>query len=308
MSLTADELTQYAAWLGQGVIDLFDGQLIDQVAAAHDAKAVALAELGGVLGRGSEATAEWGNRLREDHDKLGSSYQAMVASPAQEWAVTNVLVGLSNLHIDVDSGVARSSCARGYVWALPQLAEMGAARLVQREYGRMRALLEAEWLVWQTAEAASRAIEALYAIPAVGLNRNDLALTELPAMHEELEQAFALLDTPIPAGAQDDSVRAAEWLQLGTESLDGGEQAGPSAGHDQHQHIAYPGAIIDEESTSEADIRMVQEQLRLHGYDVAVDGSYGRATLEAVRRFQTSQSLEPDGAVGPTTWSALFSW
>jgi Putative peptidoglycan binding domain len=308
MSMVADELPHYAAWLSKGVMDLFDAQLVDQVAAAYDVKAAALAEIGGTLGRGPDRATEWAQRLREDRDKLGSAYQAMAGSTDQQWAVGNVLVGLSNLHIDTDSSVARSSCARDYLWALPQLTEMGAARLVQREYGRMRAVLEAEWLVWQSAEAASRAIEALYAVPAPGLDQRALAPTELPAMRQELEQAFALVDTPIAAGAQDDSVRAAEWLQLSTDGLEGGAPAvAPATEHARRDEVpAYPGQVVNEECTSETNIRIVQEQLRVHGYDVAVDGTYGRATLEAVRHYQTSQSLEPDGAVGPTTWSALF--
>jgi len=127
----------------------------------------------------------------------------------------NVLVGLGNVYISTASSVTRSPCGRDFVWALPKLAEMGAARLVQREYTRMRDALEAEWLVLQTAEAASGAIEALYAIPIpAGLNRHDLHATELPAMRQELEQAFTLLDTPITSGARDESDRAAEWLQL----------------------------------------------------------------------------------------------
>ena len=43
--------------------------------------------------------------------------------------------------------------------------------------------------------------------------------TELPAMRQELEQAFTLLDTPIPPGARDESDRAAEWLQLPADDL-----------------------------------------------------------------------------------------
>jgi len=310
MAVATEELRAYAAQLQQGVIALYDAQLIDQVAAAYDVKASALAELGGVLGRDPERATESGGRVREEQDRLSSSYEAMVASPGEEWAVGNVLVGLGNLHIIVDSSVARSSCGSQYVWALPQLVEMGAARLVQREYARMRAVLEAEWLVCDTAETASRAIETLYAIPLpAGFERHDLHPTELPAMREELEQAFGMLDTPFPAGLQDDSVRAAEWLQFSTDGLEDGAQAGGPAGGqgEQPRLIAYPGDVVDEESTVETDIRIVQEQLRLHGYDIAVDGRYGRGTLEAVRQFQASQSLEPDGSVGPQTWSALFS-
>jgi hypothetical protein len=153
--------------------------------------------------------------VREDLARLRSDYEAMTTSTDLQWGVGNVLVALENVHISVDSSVARSSCGHDFLWALPQLAEMGAARLMQREYAKMRETLEAEWHLLETAEAASHAIEALFAISVpAGLNRRDLHPTELPAMRQELEQAFTLLDTPIPAGAKDESDRAAEWLQV----------------------------------------------------------------------------------------------
>ncbi|MFQ6229418.1 peptidoglycan-binding domain-containing protein [Nocardia sp. NPDC002869] len=38
---------------------------------------------------------------------------------------------------------------------------------------------------------------------------------------------------------------------------------------------------------------------------VKVDGIYGSATVEAVRRFQRDAGLRDDGMVGPETWAAL---
>ena len=37
------------------------------------------------------------------------------------------------------------------------------------------------------------------------------------------------------------------------------------------------------------------------------DGDFGPATEKAVRSFQTANGLEPDGEIGPDTWSALVS-
>jgi hypothetical protein len=220
MNAAAEDVGEYATRLAQGVVDLFGTELIDHVASAIDAKAAALSALGGTFGRDVERNSELSGRVREDLARLRSDYEAMTASSNEEWAIGNVLVGLGNVHISVDSSVARSSCGRDFVWALPQLAEMGAARLMQREYARMRETLEAEWLVLETAETASHAIEALHAIPVpVGVNRHDLHPTELPAMRQELEQAFSLLDTPIAPGARDESDRAAEWLQLPADDL-----------------------------------------------------------------------------------------
>ena len=41
---------------------------------------------------------------------------------------------------------------------------------------------------------------------------------------------------------------------------------------------------------------------------VSVDGSFGPATLSAVKRFQYCDVLTIDGIVGPATWSELVWW
>ena len=55
-----------------------------------------------------------------------------------------------------------------------------------------------------------------------------------------------------------------------------------------------------------SDVVEIQGQLANLGYDVAADGAFGPATAEAVKAFQASQGLEPDGLVGPSTYAALL--
>lgn len=56
---------------------------------------------------------------------------------------------------------------------------------------------------------------------------------------------------------------------------------------------------------SGAPVRELQEKLTLAGYPVEADGSYGKATAAAVKKFQKSRKLAADGVVGPSTYKAL---
>ena len=56
------------------------------------------------------------------------------------------------------------------------------------------------------------------------------------------------------------------------------------------------------------DVEYVQKILADNGYDIGkagVDGDFGRATEEAVKRFQRDHGLDPDGIVGPLTYVAF---
>ncbi|MDO9022055.1 MAG: peptidoglycan-binding protein [Deltaproteobacteria bacterium] len=52
-------------------------------------------------------------------------------------------------------------------------------------------------------------------------------------------------------------------------------------------------------------VRVLQEALVELGYEIDVDGDFGRATEQAVLAFQEANDLDVDGIVGPNTWEAL---
>ena len=55
-----------------------------------------------------------------------------------------------------------------------------------------------------------------------------------------------------------------------------------------------------------SEIAEIQGQLIDLGYDVVADGEYGPATVEAIKSFQMTQGINPDGLVGPMTYEALL--
>ncbi|MGP9538502.1 C40 family peptidase [Brachybacterium sp. AOP43-C2-M15] len=54
-----------------------------------------------------------------------------------------------------------------------------------------------------------------------------------------------------------------------------------------------------------AAVSYLQQRLNAHGASLAVDGSFGPATLRAVKSQQSSARIAVDGVVGPQTWSSL---
>lgn len=52
-------------------------------------------------------------------------------------------------------------------------------------------------------------------------------------------------------------------------------------------------------------VTIAQGRLVVAGYPIAVDGIFGPQTTDAVKKFQLSKGLTPDGIIGPKTWAHL---
>ncbi len=53
------------------------------------------------------------------------------------------------------------------------------------------------------------------------------------------------------------------------------------------------------------DVRSLQLALKNSGFDGDLDGVFGPMTDVLVKQFQRKRNLQPDGVVGPMTWTEL---
>ncbi|MBU2533219.1 MAG: peptidoglycan-binding protein [Alphaproteobacteria bacterium] len=54
-------------------------------------------------------------------------------------------------------------------------------------------------------------------------------------------------------------------------------------------------------------VKTLQYLLREAGYDVQIDGDFGRSTEQALIKFQRDNKISVDGRAGPRTVEALTS-
>lgn len=80
---------------------------------------------------------------------------------------------------------------------------------------------------------------------------------------------------------------------------------GPNGGPDTTDIIYQQGGVIQRGDVGIA-VKELQEILNSNGYYyVAIDGYFGAQTESAVKDFQSTHGLYPDGIVGPATFDKL---
>ena len=89
-----------------------------------------------------------------------------------------------------------------------------------------------------------------------------------------------------------------EWRWVGKPLGDGAGKSRATVASSAHTTLARGDA---------GDLVVwAQQHLAAHGDAVAVDGTYGTETVEAVRRFQAAEGLTPSGEIDDATWRVLL--
>ncbi len=103
------------------------------------------------------------------------------------------------------------------------------------------------------------------------------------------------------AGLKADGIAGTKTLQ----ALAARSGSSPSSSSSLPGTFDAPSATLKPADTG-AQVQVLQRELNGLGYTVgAIDGTYGPATVSAVKAFQSANGLTPDGVVGSKTLAAL---
>lgn len=87
-----------------------------------------------------------------------------------------------------------------------------------------------------------------------------------------------------------------------------GSTSGSTGDGSSSDGLGFASYPLLQSGASGAHVTAVQQLLNTQGFTAgAADGSFGAATLSAVKAYQTSHGLPAGGIVGPKTWTALLS-
>ncbi|MGH1339351.1 MAG: peptidoglycan-binding protein [Aureispira sp.] len=89
---------------------------------------------------------------------------------------------------------------------------------------------------------------------------------------------------------------------------DTGTDTGSDNTGDDTSNLSISGSVGEGGANNEADVKTIQELLNKKGGDLTVDGKIGNKTISAIRSFQSSINITPDGVISPNknTWKGLI--
>ena len=79
----------------------------------------------------------------------------------------------------------------------------------------------------------------------------------------------------------------------------------PTSGALIYKMVSVDLPVLKKGSKCDA-VKTLQILFNHHGFGLAVDGSFGTLTLNAVLEYQEENGLVADGSVGPATWKKIL--
>lgn len=170
----------------------------------------------------------------------------------------------------------------------------GSARQTASQWGDPYAKAQLEVSAKLTAGLVSK-----YGIPLVWLSIEDLKANRRGiTSHNNVSQAFHQ-STHWDPGPNFPSAR---YIDLVKKAMGGaGGEPVPTGG--PKTHASTPPTI--RQGAEGWPVGKAQRMLNACGQKIEVDGSFGPATLAAVKEIQSGAGIAVDGVIGPDTWKAL---
>ena len=75
---------------------------------------------------------------------------------------------------------------------------------------------------------------------------------------------------------------------------------------DEPKVETWPPRVIDSHCSGWPEVWLLQALLKCHGLNVLIDGIWGNSLTEKVKQWQRENGLDPDGAIGPMSWTKLM--
>ncbi len=98
------------------------------------------------------------------------------------------------------------------------------------------------------------------------------------------------------------------WKALNSGSGDAGGTGTGNGNTSGNSNLSISASVGQGGENKEADVKIVQELLNKKGGKLTVDGKNGNKTIAAIRSFQSSIGISPDGVISPNknTWKGLI--